>query len=156
MVELGTQGIYFSCRIAWRRERRTLFHLVPWKFDINPRVTLVGKILCWHNTLHLVSQRHQQRIVHRQPPSPMPVEISITDPKFLCRSCRQGRRTPRHPSNPEHVLHLVRRLSPPSGDLAIPHLRLSLSIAGEPHQSSSVLARLFGLFKKNLPLQIIS
>jgi hypothetical protein len=34
-------------------------YVIPREFIINPRVTLVGKILCWHNTLHLDFQRHQ-------------------------------------------------------------------------------------------------
>ncbi len=45
-VELGTQGFILFCRIARRREGEIALYSIPREFDINPQVTLVGKILC--------------------------------------------------------------------------------------------------------------
>jgi hypothetical protein len=46
MVELGTQGFILFYRIAKRREGEITLYSIPREFDINPRVTLVGKIFC--------------------------------------------------------------------------------------------------------------
>jgi hypothetical protein len=40
----GTKQIYFTLRVVRRGTGRILIHTVPREFDINPRVTFVGKI----------------------------------------------------------------------------------------------------------------
>jgi hypothetical protein len=46
-VELETQGFILLYMIARRREGENTLCSVPRQFDINPRVTLLGKIASW-------------------------------------------------------------------------------------------------------------
>jgi hypothetical protein len=51
---LGHKANLFTLQVVWRRTGRVLVHTVPREFDINPRVTFVGKIAlpcAQHSTL---------------------------------------------------------------------------------------------------------
>jgi hypothetical protein len=57
LVRLRAQSNFFTLQVVRRETWRILIHTVPREFDINPRVTFVGKIkLPMLNTLLLESQ----------------------------------------------------------------------------------------------------